>query len=228
MLLLLVPFIGRAQFVIGWSGGYASPHELNRTIYLFNTQYSDILRDEMKPVHWYQGLITGFRSSKDDGVFVELLYNRKRALVSGSYDSAGVEMVHELKVLSNTWNFGIGVKNGNVSLGMSFDAGRFKGKGRVGTASEIGSKEFERLWVQDNTILLGIHIFKLYMASTAFVEFTAGNFIGLRFYFQYAFTKNQMEGLDPWLLGRRINFADFMLDKFTSGGVALTLNIGGR
>ena len=220
--------VTHAQFVIGWSAGYANSHELNRTIHVYNSVQSSTLSKEMQMVHFNHGLIAGFRFGGDDG-FAELLYSRKVASVSAEADSSGVTLERQLKVLSNTWNLGGGYRiTENFRIGMSFDLGRFKGKGRRGPKSSIGDQEFEKLWVLDNTRIFGIHAYKLYCATTAFAELNFG-MVGFRVYYQWALTKNKMDGFDYWLLsGQTLNWEESLYDKFSNAGVMLTLQIGKR
>src|ERR1044071_1771464 len=194
--LLLLSFMARAQFTIGWSGGYALCRELNREIYVYD-QINSALTKEMKPVHWYQGLVIGFQTP-GDGIFGELTYNRKRATVSSEWDSSGVEMTRQLKVLCNTYNLGVGFRSNGWAIGISWDFGRFKGKGRRGPKSSIGDQEFERLWVQDRTRLYGIAIYRLFCQETFFVERNFG-FVNFRMYAQFPGVSSQLDGLDSWM-----------------------------
>ena len=212
-----------AQFVFGWSGGYAMPHELNREIYIYNA-INGALKKEMPEVHWYQGPVIGFRSG-NDGPYVELLYNRKRALVASEFDSSSVPMRRELKVLYNTWDLGVGYKSNGWGIGTSFDAGRFKGKGRRGPEATIGDQDFEKLWVLDKTRLLGIAVYQLSIAQTVWVERSFGP-ATLRFYFQFPWMRSQMEGLDTWLFGGQLNFKTYNVDRFTNFGTSLTIYLG--
>jgi hypothetical protein len=227
LVLFAWPSLVDAQLIFGWSAGYANPKEINRAIHVYNSVHSQTLSKEMQPVHFNHGLVAGYRIGSDG--FVELLYTRKVATVSAQADSAGVLLERQLKVLSNTWNFGGGVAlDSRLRIGLSVDVGRFKGRGRRGPESTIGDQEFQKLWVLDDTRLLGISAYKLYMASTVFAEMDFG-LIGLRVYYQFAFLRNQMERLDSWLLsGQTLNWGTYLDDKFSNAGVMLTLQLGKR
>ncbi len=214
-----------AQFIIGWSAGYGDPQELNREIYLYNAINKSGLTKEMNEVHWNQGLAIGVRSPTD--VFFELLYSRKRIKVHSEFDSAGVAFERQLKVLSNTLNFGMGVQDEKWAFGMSFDLGRFKGRGRRGAASSIGDKEYTDLWVLDDSRFYGIKYAKLYAGLTAFAELRLGLFAA-RFYVQWMFSKNQMDGLEYWLFNENLNFEKYEMDKYSSAGLMLSFQFGGR
>lgn len=223
LVLLLLSVAARAQFIIGWSGGYALCRELNREIYVYD-QINGALTKEMKPVHWYQGLVIGFQSP-GDGPFGELTYNRKRAMVSSEWDSSGVEMTRQLKVLCNTFNLGFGYRNSGWTIGISCDLGRFKGKGRRGVKSSIGDQEFERLWVLDRTRLLGIAVYRLFAQETIFVERNFG-FINFRLYAQLPGMSSQLDGLDTWMFGQDLNFGMHQHERFFNLGAQVTFSIG--
>ena len=214
----------QAQFVVGWSGGYALCRELNREIYVYNAVNGPNLDKEMQPVHWYQGVLIGFRSP-GEGPFVELLYNRKRCKVTSEFDSSGIAMARELKVLCNTYNFGIGYKKNNWAIGLSWDFGRFKGKGRRGPQDAIADMGFERLWVQDRTRLIGIAVARLFCQETIFVERSMGP-VGIRAYIQLPGTPNRMDGLDFWLFGQELNYAESQEERFVNFGAAITVTLG--
>lgn len=212
------------RFVIGWSGGYAFPNELNRELYIYNAINRPNLKKEMPLVHWYQGPTLGMHFGDDR--YFELLYSRKRALVASEFDSSGVAMTRQLKVLLNTWNFGLGTRVNGWGIGTSIDFGRYKGKGRRGPESEIKSQDFQKLWVLDNKRLLGIAIYQLTIAQTFYVERSFGNFAGLRLYAQIHYMKMQMDGLDPWLFGRGLNYFVYNEGRFTNVGAMLYFNLG--
>lgn len=85
--------------IVGWNAGYALAPELNRTIYVYNA-LNTTLTKPMNEVHWYQGPVVGVRLG--DEVFFELLYSRKRVVVSSGWDSYGVGMERQLKVVANS------------------------------------------------------------------------------------------------------------------------------
>jgi len=213
-----------AQFIVGWSGGWAPSRELNREIYVYNLLNGPNLKKEMGEVHWYQGVVAGF-TTPGEGKFVELLYNRKRCLVTSEFDSAGVPMQRQLKVLCNTWNLGIGFRSDGWTVGLSWDFGRFKGKGRRGPESGIGDLPFDRLWVLDKTRLLGIAAARLFCQETIFVQRDFGP-VGVRAFVQIAGTYNDMDGLDAWLFGGDLNYAVAQRQGFANFGVAVTVKVG--
>ena len=88
-----------AQFIVGWNAGYALALELNPTINVYNA-LNTTLTKSMNEVYWYQGPVGGVRFG--DEIFFELLYSRKRLLVSSGWDSVGVGMVQQLKVVVNS------------------------------------------------------------------------------------------------------------------------------
>lgn len=233
-LLLLILAAGavvqvHAQFVFGWSGGWAPCRELNREIYVYNQVNKHGLDKEMDPVHWYQGPVIGIRSGNDDGPFFELLYNRKRAMVAAEFDSAGVAMTRQIKTLCNTYNLGMGVQGGGWRIGISFDAGRFKGFGRRGTVDGIRDLEWNRIWVLDKSRVLGISVYRLYISETIFVERSFANgIVNLRAYCQLPGTKAQLDGLDWFLFRQELNFGNFQHQSFWNFGASLTIAIGGN
>jgi hypothetical protein len=214
-----------AQLIVGWSGGYGNPQELNRVLYIYNAVNRQGLSKEMQPVHWNQGFAGGYRLGGE--LFFELLYSRKRILVHSEFDSSGVAFERQLKVLSNTWNFAMGYQDEHAAIGLSIDFGRFKGLGRRGPTAGIDDQTFEKLWVLDKTRFLGISGYKLYTSVTAFAELKYG-IIALRAYVQYALMRNQMERLDTWLLGSQLNFAEFEHDKYSNAGLMVSIQIGGK
>jgi hypothetical protein len=214
-----------AQFVIGWSGGWAPARELNREIYVYNAVNS-ALTEKMGAVHWYQGPVIGFRSGTDDGPFVELLYQRKRVKVGSEWDSSGVTMTREMKTLCNTFNLGFGFQTGGWRIGFSFDAGRFKGFGRRGAKDGIDDTAWERIWVKDNSRILFISK-RLYIAETIFVERQFG-FLCLRAYCQLPGIRAEMDRLDEWMFGNDINFAQNQSQAFWNFGMSLTVALGGK
>lgn len=212
-----------AQFVFGWTGGYGSPRELNREIYIYNA-INGALKKEMPQVHWFQGPVIGFRAGGDGG-YVELLYHRKRTLVASEFDSSNVAMRRELKVLYNTWNLGFGYNPNGWGIGTSIDAGRFKGKGRRGPEETIGDQDFKKLWVTNKTRMLGIAVYQLSLAQTVWVERSFGP-ATLRFYFQFPWMRSQMEVLDYWLFGGQLNYKTYSVDRFVNFGTSLTIKLG--
>lgn len=212
------------RFILGWSGAYATPHELNRELYVYNAINRSGLKKEMKMVHLNQGPAIGMRFG--DEKYFELLYSRKRSLVASEFDSSGVAMTRQLKVLLNTWNFGIGINKNGWGIGTSIDLGRFKGKGRRGPEDGIKDQDFKKLWVLDSKRLVGIAIYQLTLAETFYVERSFGNFMGLRLYAQIQYTKIQMDGLDAWLFGGGLNYAEFNSDRFNNYGAMLYFNFG--
>ncbi len=213
------------QLVLGWSGGYATPRELNREIYVYNAVNSAGLKKPMQEVHWNQGPAFGYRFS-DDNFYVELIYSRKRAMVSSEFDSSGIAMARQLKVLSNTYNFGFAWRRNGWAIGASFDAGRFKGKGRRGEKGGIKGQDWERLWVLDDTKVFVFSAFRLYLAQTLFVERSFGDIATVRLYAQVNGRKSNMDGLDKWLFGRGLNHFVHNEDRFTSYGVMFYFTIG--
>lgn len=226
-LLLALITIGeaRAQFIVGWSAGYAPTRELNREIYVYNAINGHNLTKEMNEVHWYQGPVVGFRYTASDG-FIELLYNRKRTVVGSEFDSSGVEMTRELKTLLNTWNFGIGRGNEEWTIGCSFDFGRYKGFGRRGTKSAIGDVAWDKLWVLRSTRILFIST-KLVLTETIFIE-RHFEFINVRLFAQFPGISVEMDGLDSWLFGGDLNYASAQKQRPFNIGTSITFSIGGR
>ncbi len=223
LLTLLISFQAHAQFLIGWLGGYGTPHELNREIYIYNEINSSGLKKKMHEVHWNQGPIIGFRIG--DEKFGELTYSRKRASVHSEFDSAGISMSRQMKVYCNTWNFTFGIKSNGWCLGGSVDLGRFKGFGRRDQTSLIKKEPWRRLWVIDNTRLIGIAIFRLYITETVFVERSFGR-VNFRLYAQLFGMKRQLDGLDNWLFGSGLNYGLAQEERFTNYGIAVFLNLG--
>lgn len=213
-----------AQFSIGWTGGHTNLRELNREIYVYNTLNGSGLTKQMKEVHWCQGPIIGFRSSGN--VYFEAYYNRKKTHTSSSFDSASIPMNRQMKVFSNTFNFGLGFRSNNWAIGGSMDFGRFKGFGRRGPESSIKDQKWQRLWVQDNTRIIGISV-RLYFAATFYVERTIG-IATIRLYTQPFAFKQPMDGLDHWLFGADLDYAQPNEERFGNTGIALFLNLGGK
>lgn len=225
LFLFAFPLWSSAQFVLGWSGGYATPHELNRVLYVYNSVNKAGLTKEMKPVHWCQGPMIGFQYNQSD-LMLELSYSRKRAKVASEFDSSGVAMTRELKVLSNTYNFGFGYHLGeHFTIGGSFDLGRFKGKGRRGPKDGIGDQDWDRLWVKDKTRLLGISIYRLYLAETVFAELNMG-IVNLRFYAQVLGMRAKLDGLDHWLFGNQLIFGEDEYESMVNYGICLYVKLG--
>ncbi len=225
-ILLLATFVPlSAQFIIGWSGGYAPNRELNREIYVYNAINGHNLDKKMGEVHWYQGPVVGIRLPRDGG-YVELLYNRKRSKVSSDFDSSGVAMNRELKTLLNTWNFGFGFGNDLWTIGGSFDVGRYKGFGRRGTSSGIGDLPWDRIWTLDNTRILFISV-RTVITETIFVERHFG-FMNVRLFAQFPGVSTEMDGLDGWLFGSDLNYAKAQKQRPFNVGAMITLSIGGR
>lgn len=232
LLILILAALGfvqlPAQFVFGWSGGWAPCRELNRELYVYNQINKHGLDKEMGAVHWYQGPVIGFRSGNDDGGFVELLYSRKRCKVGSEFDSAGVAMTREIKTLCNTYNLGFGFQAGDWRVGFSFDGGRYKGFGRRSAKDAIGDTEWDRIWVQDKKRLYGISIYRLYIAETVFVErIFADGLINVRAYCQLPGTKAQFDGLDWFLFKQELNFGNYQEESFWNFGASVTFAIGG-
>lgn len=214
-----------AQFVFGWSGGYAPCRELNREIYVYNA-INSALNKPMGEVHWYQGPVIGFRSP-DEGGFFELLYSRKRVKVTSEWDSSGVTMTRQMKVLCNTYNLGFGYQKNGWRIGVSLDGGRFKGFGRRGEKDGIGDRDWQRIWVVDKTRLYLFAIYRLYLAETIFVEKQQGIF-NVRLYAQLPGKSSNLDKLDEWLFGSDINFAMDQEQSFVNLGMSLTIAIGGN
>lgn len=211
-----------AQFVVGWSGGYAPARELNREIYVYNAINGHNLSKEMNEVHWYQGPAVGFRSRGD--VYVELLYSRKRSKVTSEFDSSGVLMTRQMKVLCNTWNFGVGFQADGWRIGASFDLGRFKGFGRRGVASDIGDKAWDRIWTLDNRRVAFISM-RLICTETVYVERYFGLF-NVRAYVQFPGINSEMDGLDTWMFGSDLNFGKAQKQGFLNVGAMVSLAFG--
>ncbi len=217
-----------AQFIFGWNAGWAPCRELNREIYVYNQINKHGLEKEMGEVHWYQGPVIGFRSGSDEGGFVELLYSRKRCKVGSEFDSAGVSMSREIKTLCNTFNLGFGYQSDGWRIGVSVDAGRFKGFGRRAPTSGIGDVEWDRIWVQDKRRLVGISIYRLYLAETIFIERSlADGILNVRAYCQLPGTNAQLDGLDEFLFKQELNFGNYQHEIFWNFGASITIAIGG-
>lgn len=232
LIILLLAILGmeqlHAQFVFGWSGGWAPCRELNREIYVYNQVNKHGLDKEMDAVHWYQGPVIGFRAGDEDGGFVELLYTRKRSKVASEFDSSGVAMTRQIKTLCNTYNLGFGFQSSGWRIGMSFDFGRFKGFGRRATVDGIGDTPWDRIWVLDKKRLIGISIYRLYISETVFVERSlADGLINIRAYCQLPGTKAQLDGLDWFLFKDELNFGNYQEQSFWNFGASLTIAIGG-
>jgi hypothetical protein len=213
-----------AQFMIGWNAGYGNARELNREIYIYDAINRSGLKKEMKEVHWNQGPAIGFRAGGDGG-FLELIYSRKKAMVSSTFDSASVPFTRQMKVYSNTWNLGFGMNKSGWGIGMSFDFGRFKGFGRRGPEDGIKDVAWKRLWVLDRTRLLGIAVARLYITETFFVERKVGIF-SVRLYAQLFGMREQLDGLDSWLFGADLNYAMPSEEHFNNYGIAVFINLG--
>lgn len=213
-----------AQFIVGWNAGYALAPELNRTIYVYNS-LNTTLTKSMNEVHWYQGPVGGVRFG--DEIFFELLYSRKRVLVSSGWDSSGVGMERQLKVLANSWNFGFGVQADSWTLGASVDVGRFKGRGRRGQTDLIGDQEWRELWVLANERFLGISFDRFFPSFTFFAERSFG-IMSVRAYAQAFGMRVTMDGLDTWLVGSQLNWFLGSKERFTNFGLMVSFNFGGR
>lgn len=220
----LLPFAAHAQFIFGWSGGYAIPRELNREIYIYNAVNRQNLTKEMDLVHWYNGPVVGLRFGEVG--FAEMYYSRKRAMVSSEFDSTGIEMARQLKVLCNTYQFGGGVYVGKVAFGASIDLGRFKGFGRRGVKASLDDTEFERLWVRDRTRIWFISAYRLYVATTVYAELKLSIF-AIRAFAQFGANTCKMDGLDRWLFGSPLNAHHYNEDRFTNYGLMLSIQLGG-
>lgn len=223
-LLLLFTAPASAQFMIGYNVGHCNLRELNREIYVYN-KLNTTLTKEMHEIHWYQGPTIGIRTPGN--VFFEFMYTRKKASTSSSFDSSGVDMKRQVKVYGNTFNFGIGYRTDDGwGIGGSMDFGRFKGFGKRGPEETIKDAEWKRLWVQDNTRLVGISV-RLYFSATFWVEKTFG-IATVRLYTQPMAFKQTMDGLDTWLFGAELNYAKGNDESFKNTGIAVYLNIGGK
>lgn len=222
LLSLLLSFQANAQFLIGWCGGYATPHELNREIYIYNEINSSNLTKKMKEVHWYQGPQIGFRYGEER--FGEFTYSRKRAMVRSEFDSAGISMTREMKVFCNTINFGFGIAGDGWRIGASFDFGRFKAFGRRDQTSLIKEEPWRRIWVINNTRIMGIAMYRLYLTETIFVDRTVGRF-DFRLYAQLFGMKKELDGLDYWLFGTQLNYGLAQEERFTNYGITVFINL---
>lgn len=214
-----------AQFIVGWSAGYAPTRELNREIYVYNAINGHNLSKEMAEIHWYQGPVVGWRIGNSES-YVELLYNRKRSKVSAEFDSSGVLMTREMKTLINTWNFGFGLGNDQWTFGGSFDFGRYKGFGRRGVESTIGDESWQYLWHIDKTRILFVSV-RLLLTETIFIERHFG-FMNVRLFTQIPGISVEMDGLDSWLFGGDLNFAMAQKQRPWNVGLMVTFSIGGR
>jgi hypothetical protein len=222
--LVLAVTYGKAQFVFGWSGGYSPNHELNRMIYVYNEVNKHALSKEMAPIHWYQGMVIGFRSP-EEGPYLELLYTRKRTKVESEWDSSGVAMTREIKALVNTWNFGIGYQSGGWRVGFSMDLGRYKGFGRRGPESGIGDQKWKRIWEVDNTRIYLFSV-RLTCSETVYVERQIGGFVNVRLFAQLPGIGTELDVLDNWLFGSDLNFAMDQEQQIFNFGAAVTIAIG--
>jgi hypothetical protein len=222
---LLLSSTVSAQFLIGWNAGYGNARELNREIYVYDALEGSRLSKPMGQVHWNQGPAVGFRLSDGDGPFLEFMYSRKKASISSLFDSASVPFTRQMKVYSNTWNFGLGVSKNGWVAGMSFDLGRFKGYGRRGAVAGIKDVDWTRLWVLDKTRLLGIAVARLYITETFFVE-RKFSFISVRLYAQLFGIRGKLDGLDHWLFGADLNYAMPSEEHFNNYGIAVFINLG--
>lgn len=224
-LLLLFAAPASAQFMIGYNAGHMGLRELNREIHIYNVVNGSNLSKEMHEMHWYQGPTIGIRTQGN--VYFELMYTRKKSSTSSSFDSSGVAMKRAMKVYGNTINFGVGYRTDDGwGIGGSMDFGRFKGFGKRGPEETIKEQEWRRLWVQDNTRLLGISV-RLYFTATFWVEKTFG-IATVRLYTQPLAFKQPMDGLDLWFFGDNLNFAKGNEESFKNTGIAVYLNIGGK
>ena len=228
ILITLLAFIAgvplSAQFIIGWSGGYAPNRELNREIYVYNAINRHNLSKEMGEVHWYQGPVVGIRVPMSSTAYVELLYNRKRIKVSSEFDSSGVTMARELKTLVNTFNLGFGIGNENWTFGCSVDFGRDKGFGKRGVAENIGDQAWQRLWLVEQYRILGISN-RLVLTETIFVERHLG-FINIRLFAQLPGISSETDRLDAWLFGADLNYAKAQVHRPFNVGAMITVSIG--
>jgi hypothetical protein len=211
-----------AQFMIGYTAGHCSPRDLNREIYVYNVLNNPV--KPMKEINWFQGPTFGFRTPGSP--YFELMYSRKKATTESTFDSAGVVMNRQMKVYGNTFNFGFGARVDGWAFGASMDFGRFKGFGRRGPEETIKDQDWRRLWVVDNTRLLGISV-RLYFAATIYVEKTFG-IMSVRLYTQPLAFKQPMDGLDRWLFGADLNYANPNEEAFKNTGIAIYLNLGGK
>jgi hypothetical protein len=218
MFTALAPFLLKAQIVIGVTGGYANPKELNREIYVYNTVNAAGLTKQMDAVHWYRGIVLGFQSKGD--LFGDFRYVRRSCTVSSEFDSSGVAMTRQLKVQSNTFNLGVGFRADGWVFGASWDFGGFKGKGRKGAKEGIKDRDWFRLWVHDSSPIL-----RAQTGSTLFVGREFG-FIGVRLYAQFQFMKLIFDELDPWMFGTRLNESYWNRDKFNNYGLEVSFLLG--
>jgi hypothetical protein len=226
ILFLTVLFIGvklPAQFMIGWNGGYANPRELNREIYIYDAINGPNLTKKMQPVHWNQGPLIGMRIGNEG--FVEFTYTRKKAAVSSEFDSSSVPMIRQMKVFCNTFNLGFGYTSNNWTIGGSFDFGRFKAFGRRGTVEGIKDQDWQRLWVLNKTRILLIAVDRAYITESVFVERAFG-IVSVRAYVQFGGMKKRMDGLDPWLFGTELNYADPNEERFPNYGLSVFFKLG--
>jgi hypothetical protein len=231
LLFVALPFLLNAQaFILGWSGGHANPKELNRTIYVYNSVNASGLTKEMKQVHWVQGPFIGFHVGT--GVYGEFCFSHKQQVVASEFDSSGVAMMRQMKVISNTMEFGMGVRQDGWGFGGSIGIGRFKGKGKRGPSEGIKDMEYQKLWTIDDTRLAGIKVYQLYLTETIFVERSFGGFLTMRLYAQLSASRNPMDGLDPWFFGdfgpidSYLNWATAEGENLVNYGVTVYLGLG--
>ena len=220
---LLFSFQAFSQLVIGWSGAYMNPKELNREIHVYDKLNGSGLTKQMQNVHWCQGLVVGLQKGNDD-FFGEITYNRKTCIVASQFDSAGIGMKRQMKVQSNSFNFGVGRRSNGFVYGASLDFGKDKGKGRRGQSSGIKKEKWNRLWTQDSNFLI-----QLQPGMTFYVGYQKKVF-GIRIFYQWEFVKGLMDGLDHWMFGYPLNGTPALPvgqeTKFSNAGIALTISLG--
>jgi hypothetical protein len=231
---LLFVLKANSQFMIGYTGGHTGLRELNREIHIYNEINGSNLKEPMHPIHWFQGPVIGIRGGDD--VYFELSYNRKKARTESSFDSLGEPYHRQIKVYSNTFNFGFGKHVGKWAFGASMDFGRFKGFGRRGPEASLNDSAWTRLFVVQNTRIIGISV-RLYFAATFYVERTFG-IATIRLYTQPLAFRQRMDGLDNWFFpnryaadpggGASMNYAEPNEEHFINSGISIFLNLGGN
>lgn len=225
-----------AQLIIGYNGGHTGLRDLNREIYVYNQINAHQLDKPMHELHWFQGPVVGFRTPGSP--YFEMTYNRKKVRTQSVFtdSTSGQEYNRQIKVYCNTFNFGFGVRVDDWSFGGSMDFGRFKGFGRRGPSASIKDTTWTRLFVVDNTRLIGISV-RLYFAATFWVERTVG-ILTVRLYTQPLAFRQPMDGLDNWFFPNRysadpggggyIDYASPNEQNFLNSGISIFLNIGGK
>ena len=216
----------QSSFNIGYAQYFGNAKEFNRVIYLYNQ--TGAFDKEMNYLRFARGPAFTYHAGDENMAFEMKWHNRHTKLHSKWHDINNVDYRRDIKFRQNAMAFNFIIKNDGFYYGFGFDIGNWKAWTRRGTTDEIGSLDWEVVFIDKDWHSWGSLTWLLTTQAsfTGILGYEAGP-VGCRLTYQYQGMTKYLDHLDNYLVGRDIGNSH-LEGRFNNLGLELYFKIGGN